>query len=89
MHGFFESLTGVCTVDTFGVSQLYAIIVLPNGGPDLEAYTFSTPTKTAWRQACSVFWQVARTLADAEELVSFEVRVHPLHSLHGWRLTRA
>ncbi|OJT05338.1 Serine/threonine-protein kinase haspin -like protein [Trametes pubescens] len=60
--------------DTFSVSQLYAIIVLPNGGPDLEAYTFSTPTKTGWRQACSVFWQVARTLADAEELVSFEHR---------------
>ncbi|KAI0660792.1 hypothetical protein C8Q70DRAFT_1052623 [Cubamyces menziesii] len=60
--------------DTFGVSQLYAIIVLPNGGPDLEAYTFGTPAKTGWRQACSVFWQVARTLADAEELVSFEHR---------------
>ncbi|KAI9068524.1 hypothetical protein FKP32DRAFT_1587628 [Trametes sanguinea] len=60
--------------DTFSVSQLYAIIVLPNGGPDLEAYTFSTPTKTGWRQACSVFWQVARTLAEAEELVSFEHR---------------
>ncbi|KAH9850790.1 hypothetical protein C2E23DRAFT_834144 [Lenzites betulinus] len=60
--------------DTFGVSQLYAIIVLPNGGPDLEAYTFSTPTKTGWRQACSVFWQVARTLADAEELMCFEHR---------------
>lgn len=50
--------------------------MLPNGGPDLEAYTFSTPTKTGWRQACSVFWQVARTLADAEELVSFEVRMY-------------
>ncbi|KAI0677342.1 hypothetical protein C8Q78DRAFT_1159668 [Trametes maxima] len=60
--------------DTFGVSQMYAIIVLPNGGPDLEAYTFSTSTKNCWRQACSVFWQVARTLADAEELVSFEHR---------------
>ncbi|KAI0832634.1 hypothetical protein BC628DRAFT_1407066 [Trametes gibbosa] len=60
--------------DTFSVSQLYAIIVLPNGGPDLEAYTFSTPTKTGWRQACSVFWQVAHTLADAEELMCFEHR---------------
>lgn len=65
---------GNCHADTFSVSQLYAIIVLPNGGPDLEAYTFSTPTKTGWRQACSVFWQVTRTLAEAEELVSFEVR---------------
>ncbi|KAI0772124.1 hypothetical protein BD413DRAFT_548540 [Trametes elegans] len=60
--------------DTFGVAQMYAIIVLPNGGPDLEAYTFSTPTKTGWRQACSVFWQVVRTLAEAEELMSFEHR---------------
>ncbi|KAI1796185.1 hypothetical protein LXA43DRAFT_988756 [Ganoderma leucocontextum] len=60
--------------DTLSVSQLYAIIVLPNGGPDLEAYTFSTPTKTGWRQACSVFWQVTRTLAEAEDLVSFEHR---------------
>ncbi|KAI0751003.1 hypothetical protein C8Q80DRAFT_1154949 [Daedaleopsis nitida] len=60
--------------DTFTVSQLYAIIVLPNGGPDLEAYTFSTPTKTGWQQACSIFWQVTRTLAEAEELVSFEHR---------------
>ncbi|KAI0353039.1 hypothetical protein OH77DRAFT_1591608 [Trametes cingulata] len=84
--------------DTFSVSQLYAIIVLPNGGPDLEAYTFSTPTKTGWRQACSVFWQVARTLADAEELMSFEHRdLHwgqilvknvPVKSTAGRRKTR-
>ncbi|KAH9943252.1 uncharacterized protein BXZ73DRAFT_40427 [Epithele typhae] len=60
--------------DSFSVSQLYAIIVLPNGGPDLEAFTFSTPTKTGWRQACSLFWQVTRTLAEAEELVHFEHR---------------
>lgn len=58
----------------FAASQTYAIIVLPNGGPDLEAYTFDRPTKTAWRQACSIFWQVARALANAEALVSFEHR---------------
>ncbi|KAK7054170.1 Other/Haspin protein kinase [Favolaschia claudopus] len=58
--------------DTFTVSQAYAIIVLPNGGPDLEAYTF--PTKGGWKQACSVFWQVAKALAHAEQLVSFEHR---------------
>ncbi|KAF7352547.1 Other/Haspin protein kinase [Mycena venus] len=58
--------------DTFGVSQAYAIIVLPNGGPDLEAYTF--PQKGGWKQACSVFWQVAKALAHAEQLVSFEHR---------------
>ncbi|TFK43745.1 hypothetical protein BDQ12DRAFT_643394 [Crucibulum laeve] len=60
--------------DTFNVSQVYAIIVLPNGGPDLEAYNFSNPTKTGWRQACSLFWQVAKALAHAEQLVSFEHR---------------
>ncbi|KAF7792874.1 hypothetical protein EIP86_003975 [Pleurotus ostreatoroseus] len=57
--------------DTFTVSQVYAIIVLPNGGPDLEAYTFP---KGGWRQASSLFWQVARTLAIAEDLVHFEHR---------------
>ncbi|KAF9006594.1 hypothetical protein BDQ17DRAFT_1540386 [Cyathus striatus] len=60
--------------DTFKVSQLYAIIVLPNGGPDLEAYSFAYPGKTGWRQACSLFWQVAKSLAHAERLVSFEHR---------------
>ncbi|KAF7332260.1 Other/Haspin protein kinase [Mycena kentingensis (nom. inval.)] len=58
--------------DTFAVSQAYAIIVLPNGGPDLEAYTFAS--KGGWRQACSIFWQVAKTLGHAEQLVSFEHR---------------
>jgi len=57
------------------VSQVYAIIVLPNGGPDLEAYSFGQPTKTGWRQACSLFWQIVRALSTAEDLVSFEV--HP------------
>ncbi|EKM79875.1 hypothetical protein AGABI1DRAFT_119933 [Agaricus bisporus var. burnettii JB137-S8] len=60
--------------DTFTASQYYAIIVLSNGGPDLEAYTFKNPTKTGWRQACSLFWQVAKSLAHAEQLVSFEHR---------------
>ncbi|KAI0268119.1 hypothetical protein BC834DRAFT_867963 [Gloeopeniophorella convolvens] len=60
--------------DMLAVSQVYAIIVLPNGGPDLEAYTFAQPTKTGWRQACSLFWQITRTLATAEDLVSFEHR---------------
>ncbi|KAJ4479254.1 other/Haspin protein kinase [Lentinula aciculospora] len=59
--------------DSFGVSQTYAIIVLPNGGPDLEAYTF-TSTSKRWRQACSIFWQVTKALARAEQLVSFEHR---------------
>ena len=59
--------------DTFKVSQVYAIIVLPNGGPDLEAYTFYNASRTGWRQASSVFWQVAKALAHAEQLVCFEV----------------
>lgn len=59
--------------DTFKVSQVYVIIVLPNGGPDLEAYTFYNANRTGWRQASSLFWQVAKALAHAEELVSFEV----------------
>ncbi|KAI0276305.1 hypothetical protein BGY98DRAFT_986292 [Russula aff. rugulosa BPL654] len=44
--------------DMLAVSQVYAIIVLPNGGPDLEAYS----------QACSLFWQIVRALSTAEEL---------------------
>ncbi|KAL6305804.1 hypothetical protein BKA93DRAFT_885484 [Sparassis latifolia] len=60
--------------DSFTVSQVYAIIVLPNGGPDLEAFSFETASKTGWRQACSLFWQVARALAEAEDLVHFEHR---------------
>src|ERR1700722_5214927 len=63
-----------CSADSFNVSQVYAIIVLPNGGPDLETYTFDNAGKTGWKQACSIFWQVTKTLAQAEELVSFEVR---------------
>ncbi|KAF5387665.1 hypothetical protein D9615_000598 [Tricholomella constricta] len=60
--------------DTFLVSQVYTIIVLPNGGPDLEAYKFVNASKMGWRQACSLFWQVAKSLAHAEQLVSFEHR---------------
>ena len=60
-------------IDSFLVSQCYAIIVLPNGGPDLEAYKFINPTKVGWRQASSLFWQVAKSLSLAEQLVSFEV----------------
>ncbi|EIW82311.1 hypothetical protein CONPUDRAFT_123093, partial [Coniophora puteana RWD-64-598 SS2] len=69
--------------DAFPVSQTYAIIVLPNGGPDLEAFAFRGVGKpmrgpgmgvTGWHQACGVFWQVAATLGKAEELVEFEHR---------------
>lgn len=71
-------LMGTSLVDSFSVSQMYAIIVLPNGGPDLETFAFKATAKTGWRQACSLFWQVARSLAEAEELVHFEVDFNPL-----------
>ncbi|KAJ7653466.1 hypothetical protein B0H17DRAFT_1214644 [Mycena rosella] len=57
-----------------GVRPGICDIVLPNGGPDLEAYTFKSAPKGGWKQACSVFWQVAKALAHAETLVSFEHR---------------
>lgn len=60
---------------------MYAIIVLPNGGPDLEAFSFNNSVLanvSPWQQACSVFWQVTRCLAQAEDLVHFEVRDYHL-----------
>ncbi|KAF9226674.1 hypothetical protein BS17DRAFT_794142 [Gyrodon lividus] len=60
--------------DSFSLTQVYAIIVLPNGGPDLESFSFRNASKSGWHQACSVFWQVARALEQAEELVNFEHR---------------
>jgi serine/threonine-protein kinase haspin len=65
--------------DIFPPTQAYALLVLPHGGPDLEAYTF--PVKTGWRQACSIFWQIAKALATAEELVSFEVYYKVIRSV--------
>ncbi|QRV73256.1 Serine/threonine-protein kinase [Ceratobasidium sp. AG-Ba] len=58
--------------DSFSPSQLYALLILPDGGPDLEHYTFVP--RTSWRTAFSIFWQVAQTLARAESLVRFEHR---------------
>ncbi|KAG2156264.1 hypothetical protein DEU56DRAFT_227193 [Suillus clintonianus] len=60
--------------DSFGLAQVYAIIVLPNGGPDLEAFTFKNAARSGWHQACSIFWQIARALEQAEELMAFEHR---------------
>jgi serine/threonine-protein kinase haspin len=68
--------------DSFTDHQLYAIVVLPNGGIDLETYTFAksssssgtTKGGTGWRDAAEVFWQVTTALAKAEELLKFEVR---------------
>ncbi|KAF9247407.1 hypothetical protein BU15DRAFT_39302 [Melanogaster broomeanus] len=60
--------------DSFSLTQVYAIIVLPNGGPDLESFVFKNSSKSGWHQACTLFWQVARALEQAEELVNFEHR---------------
>ncbi|ORX37137.1 hypothetical protein BD324DRAFT_624931 [Kockovaella imperatae] len=58
--------------DAFLSNQRYAIIVLGNGGPDLEAFKFDKAH--AWIQAAAVFWQVASALARAEKWAEFEHR---------------
>ncbi|CAE6533802.1 unnamed protein product [Rhizoctonia solani] len=58
--------------DSFLPSQMFVLLVLPDGGPDLEHYTFLP--RASWRAAAGIFWQVARTLALAESLVRFEHR---------------
>ncbi|KAG9317380.1 hypothetical protein JVU11DRAFT_1579 [Chiua virens] len=60
--------------DSFGLTQIYAIIILPNGGPDLESFALKNISKSGWHQACGVFWQVARALEQVENLVQFEHR---------------
>ncbi|KAL5527506.1 hypothetical protein ACEPAG_6307 [Sanghuangporus baumii] len=63
--------------DHFTPKQTYAIIILPNGGLDLENFSFNSLDLmggNGWRQACSIFWQVVRSLRNAEELVHFEHR---------------
>ena len=56
----------------FTDAQLYTVIILANGGPDLEAFSFPS-LATSWRQACSIFWQVTKSIAQAETLAHFEV----------------
>ncbi|KAG8829551.1 hypothetical protein FRC17_006404 [Serendipita sp. 399] len=69
--------------DRFNERQLYAVVVLPNAGIDLETYKFdksikgSGPSKsssTVWRDAAEIFWQVTSALAGAEEKLKFEHR---------------
>ena len=48
------------------------MVVLGDGGPDLEAFKFDKPA--GWVQAAGIFWQVASALARAEEWARFEVR---------------
>ena len=52
-------------------TQLYCVVILPHAGADLESYSFHG--KMVWREACQVFWQVAKALKVAEEAASFEV----------------
>lgn len=58
--------------DVLPPSTHYAIVVLPNGGADLEAYPF--PQRNPWKTAVSIMWQVTRALAVAEDRYQFEVR---------------
>jgi hypothetical protein len=55
--------------DFYDENQLFAIIMLENGGTDLE----HTELKN-WEEACDVFWQVALALAKGEREREFEVR---------------
>ncbi|GMK53746.1 hypothetical protein CspeluHIS016_0103320 [Cutaneotrichosporon spelunceum] len=58
--------------DSFSSLQKYALIVLGNGGEDLESYRFENTR--GWVQAAAVFWQVADGLARAETWTEFEHR---------------
>ncbi|KAG8930736.1 hypothetical protein FRC01_002340 [Tulasnella sp. 417] len=53
-------------------STYYALIILPNGGTDLESYVF--PARGGWKTCVSVWWQIARALGVAEDARQFEHR---------------
>jgi hypothetical protein len=55
--------------DAFPVEQMYAGLVLDNGGEDLECYEDLT-----WKQAASIFCQIVDALALAETAHQFEHR---------------
>jgi len=58
----------------FDEDQHYALIVLADGGVDLESFQFDATI--GWKQAAGVFWQVADALAQAEQWTSFEVSLN-------------
>ncbi|BEJ14016.1 hypothetical protein CspHIS471_0311900 [Cutaneotrichosporon sp. HIS471] len=58
--------------DSFSSLQRCALIVLADGGDDLESYRFENTR--GWVQAAAVFWQVADALARAEAWTDFEHR---------------
>lgn len=72
-----EDSENICP-KVFGPSQLYAVLILAEGGPDLEHAKL-----TNWCQASSIFWQVADALAAAEEACQFEVRANSFADLSG------
>lgn len=55
----------------FDDNQYYTLIVLADGGVDLESFQFDSTI--GWKQAAGVFWQVVDALAQAELWTSFEV----------------
>jgi len=58
-------------IDELREDQLYAMIVLENGGVDLESFEFDK--LTGWKQAWGTVLQVAKTLAEGEAKARFEV----------------
>ncbi|EIW67554.1 hypothetical protein TREMEDRAFT_64143 [Tremella mesenterica DSM 1558] len=70
----FKSTIGSASTrpDCFDSEQLYAVLVLNDGGIDLESFNFD-PVK-GWEQAVGVFWQVADSLGRAEDWARFEHR---------------
>lgn len=56
--------------DYFEDDQLFAVIMLENGGRDLEHFGLRS-----WSEANDVFWQVVSTLARGEKERKFEVRI--------------
>jgi uncharacterized protein (DUF849 family) len=55
----------------FDDNQHYTLIVLADGGVDLESFQFDATM--GWKQAAGIFWQVVDALAQAEQWTSFEV----------------
>ncbi|KAL9934107.1 hypothetical protein V8E36_007189 [Tilletia maclaganii] len=55
--------------DTLEDSQIFAVIVLGDGGRNLEHSELQT-----WQQAASIFWQLVHAIATAEMAIQFEHR---------------
>lgn len=55
--------------DQYDEDQLFAIILLENGGSDLEHTELN-----GWEEACDIFWQVSLALARGEKERKFEHR---------------